>query len=63
MTVGKKSSSPCIRNCCLDNNDVCLGCFRKLDEILAWQSYTDKEQKDIVQLCDKRKTEKANKLV
>lgn len=29
-------ASPCVRNCCLDDDDVCLGCGRKLDEILAW---------------------------
>lgn len=30
------SSSPCVRNCCLDNNDICLGCFRSLEEIRQW---------------------------
>jgi predicted Fe-S protein YdhL (DUF1289 family) len=29
-------ASPCVRNCCLDGDDVCLGCGRSLDEILAW---------------------------
>ena len=29
-------ASPCVRNCCLDDDDVCLGCGRRLDEILAW---------------------------
>ena len=29
-------ASPCVRNCCLDDDDVCLGCGRKLEEILAW---------------------------
>ncbi|WP_239649575.1 DUF1289 domain-containing protein [Methylocucumis oryzae] len=23
-----KIDSPCVRNCCLNNDDVCLGCFR-----------------------------------
>jgi predicted Fe-S protein YdhL (DUF1289 family) len=22
--------------CCLDDNDICLGCFRSLDEIKNW---------------------------
>jgi len=30
------SASPCIRICCLDRNDICLGCFRTLDEITGW---------------------------
>ena len=29
-------ASPCVRNCCLDAADVCLGCGRTLQEILAW---------------------------
>jgi uncharacterized protein len=28
--------SPCVRNCCLDDEDTCLGCFRSLDEIKEW---------------------------
>ena len=29
-------SSPCVRNCCLDDDDTCLGCFRSLQEIKEW---------------------------
>ena len=29
-------ASPCRRQCCLDDQDVCLGCGRTLAEILAW---------------------------
>ena len=29
--------SPCVRNCCLDDDDVCLGCGRLLAEILVWR--------------------------
>jgi predicted Fe-S protein YdhL (DUF1289 family) len=28
--------SPCVRNCCLDDDLVCLGCFRSLEEIKEW---------------------------
>lgn len=28
--------SPCIRHCCLNDNDVCLGCFRSIEEITGW---------------------------
>ena len=30
--------SPCVRNCCLDEVDVCLGCGRLLAEILRWHA-------------------------
>lgn len=33
--------SPCIRNCCLDDLDICLGCFRELEEIKAWSLADD----------------------
>ncbi|CAM3973978.1 DUF1289 domain-containing protein [Pseudoalteromonas byunsanensis] len=47
--------SPCIRNCCLDDHDVCLGCGRTLAEILAW-SKSDKNQRLIILArCEQRK--------
>jgi predicted Fe-S protein YdhL (DUF1289 family) len=33
--------SPCCRNCCLDMQDVCLGCGRTYTEIIAWHSVDD----------------------
>jgi predicted Fe-S protein YdhL (DUF1289 family) len=51
--------SPCIQNCCLDEHDMCLGCFRMLDEILIWGTASSKQQHDIVQVCVKRKQKKS----
>lgn len=46
--------SPCIRNCCLNELDICLGCFRHIDEIVGWQSFDkDKKQAVLVQ-CERR---------
>jgi len=28
--------SPCVRNCCLDDDLTCLGCFRSMEEIKEW---------------------------
>jgi uncharacterized protein len=36
--------SPCVRNCCLNEADVCVGCFRSLEEITRW-SIVDNEAK------------------
>ncbi|MBR9729502.1 DUF1289 domain-containing protein [Shewanella intestini] len=41
--------SPCRRNCCLDNNDTCVGCFRSLEEILAWHYMSDSQKNDLLQ--------------
>ena len=41
-------ASPCVRNCCLDDNDVCLGCARTLDEITAWGTASNGERRRIL---------------
>jgi predicted Fe-S protein YdhL (DUF1289 family) len=38
VPTGDLPASPCVRNCCLDDEDVCMGCGRRLDEILAWHA-------------------------
>ena len=48
-------ASPCVRNCCLDENDVCLGCFRTIEEITQWTSLSIEEQKIVIANCDARK--------
>ena len=42
--------SPCIRVCTLDAaGDLCLGCFRTLDEIGAWSSLSDPERRHVLE--------------
>ena len=41
-------SSPCIRQCCLNDNDICLGCFRSLTEIIGWTEANDDERRQIL---------------
>ena len=50
-----KVASPCIRNCCLNEKDVCLGCFRSIDEILIWGTATEDQKKEVLYLAQKRK--------
>ena len=35
--------SPCVGQCCLDDKDMCVGCFRMMDEILSWGQVDDKQ--------------------
>ncbi|HAY93338.1 DUF1289 domain-containing protein [Shewanella sp.] len=49
--------TPCIRNCCLDQQDICLGCFRHLDEILAWRAMSDVERQACFIRMEERKGE------
>jgi uncharacterized protein len=50
-----KISSPCIRNCCLDKKDVCIGCGRTVDEIIRWGDVDDAEKQRILIVANKRK--------
>ncbi|MBW0281871.1 DUF1289 domain-containing protein [Shewanella xiamenensis] len=46
MRSGQNNSiyQPCVRNCCLDQQDICMGCFRHLKEILAWRNMTEAQR-------------------
>lgn len=47
--------SPCIRQCCLNDEDICLGCFRLMDEITNWSYCNDSEKLAILQRAAQRK--------
>jgi len=40
--------SPCVRQCCLDEHDICLGCYRSLDEIRRWSAARPEEKRAIL---------------
>lgn len=50
----EKLESPCIRNCCLDANDICLGCHRSMEEIMAWSTLSINEQKIVLERAKNR---------
>jgi predicted Fe-S protein YdhL (DUF1289 family) len=39
--------SPCIHVCKL-NNDVCVGCYRTLEEIANWTNYSEEQRLTII---------------
>jgi predicted Fe-S protein YdhL (DUF1289 family) len=43
--------SPCVRNCCLDEDDICLGCFRSLSEIVGWSEASEAEKLEVLIRC------------
>jgi uncharacterized protein len=49
------SQSPCIRNCCLDDDLTCLGCFRSLEEIKEWGVVDNHRRSIILQNAKQRK--------
>jgi len=50
--------SPCIRNCCLDTHDICLGCYRSLTEICAWGEAGATERQEILRNAAQRKQQR-----
>jgi predicted Fe-S protein YdhL (DUF1289 family) len=57
----EKIESPCVRNCCLDNDDICLGCHRSLSEITSWTAMSKQEQKVVLQNAKQRAANSNNK--
>ncbi len=50
----KTVASPCNSICTLNDDDICIGCYRSADEIRNW-SFLDNEQKlDVLIICGER---------
>jgi uncharacterized protein len=48
--------SPCIRECVIDERSgYCRGCWRTLDEISFWVSYTPAQRQRVTQSLEKRR--------
>jgi len=55
-------ASPCVRNCCLDKKDVCIGCGRTVEEIVRWADVDDEEKRKILAAAEKRKAARSGSL-
>ena len=54
--INTSVKSPCIRQCCLNDEDICLGCFRLLDEITNWSYCSESDKQAILNHAAQRKT-------
>ncbi len=50
-------ASPCVRNCCLNKEDICIGCFRSLTEIMQWGKADDHFKLQVLSSVKQRKKE------
>jgi predicted Fe-S protein YdhL (DUF1289 family) len=50
-----KLESPCVRNCCLNKDDICTGCLRSLDEIKEWATVSEEARKEIIARVNSQK--------
>ena len=56
-----KNVSPCVRNCCLNEDDVCIGCFRSIEEICGWSAAKEGEKLKVLEKANLRRNQ-SNKL-
>jgi predicted Fe-S protein YdhL (DUF1289 family) len=54
-------ASPCVRNCCLDDDDICLGCFRSIVEICAWSEASPADRTEILKRCAERREQRRSR--
>jgi hypothetical protein len=55
-------SSPCVRVCRLDPaTEICIGCYRTLDEISYWTRYTNAQRQAIREAIPQREIDFKNR--
>ncbi len=54
--------SPCVRNCCLDSENLCLGCFRTLTEITGWHGLSAGERNQVLKAAAGRRSTRERRL-
>ncbi len=55
MDLQQQFESPCIRQCTLDGDDICVGCFRHIDEICGWSDMDVATKKKVLRHCEERR--------
>ncbi len=54
-------NSPCINICKLDADQICIGCYRTIDEISNWVKYSEQEKCAVIDKSEERKWQKLEK--
>lgn len=60
MTDSRELASPCISVCLLNENDVCLGCYRSAEEITDWFMASAQQKQDILDRARDRRLADGN---
>lgn len=47
--------SPCISVCLLNEDDVCTGCYRNVEEIAGWHNMTNHERGEVIVVAQERR--------
>jgi uncharacterized protein len=54
MSAERPVASPCVHVCALDEEDICIGCQRTVDEITRWSRMDNTERREVLLLCHQR---------
>ncbi|MFC4363905.1 DUF1289 domain-containing protein [Simiduia curdlanivorans] len=60
MSIGaevdnQRVKSPCTSVCALNDEDICVGCYRSAMEISRWGRMSHEEQRAVVELAAERR--------
>lgn len=58
MGNSEKIQSPCIHVCTRDLNNICLGCFRSIEEIKSWWKFSEEEKLEVLKNTEQRRVKK-----
>lgn len=47
-------ASPCVNICALDDDDICIGCQRSVEEITRWSRMDNAERRVVLGVCHER---------
>jgi len=50
-------NKPCIKKCCLNEDNICLGCFRTFDDMRQWNKANIEKKTRMLKIAQKRKKE------
>ena len=54
--------SPCVAVCALDENDVCIGCYRTGQEITDWGEMDNEKKREVLKQVAVREAASGNTL-
>ncbi len=58
MTDTNKTKSPCIDKCKYDQDKLCMGCHRSMNEIVNWLDFSDEKKIEIINRVEKKMKKK-----
>jgi hypothetical protein len=53
--IDDRVQSPCIENCRLNDEKICMGCYRSIVEITQWQQMNDRMRQDVLHRVETRR--------